>query len=109
MLTSEDIFVGISSPYHFKFFMKDNKHHVKTKDYSCDIVRNLVSNYKCLRALPSQGLKSELATVDNTKKHEIKDLESFIELKEQSIAKSIHMEQKFTNYYGDKEVFGIPY
>ena len=75
-------FVEISTKHHFKFYLKDNKPVVQTKDYARDPIWDPVDGYQCLNEVPNHGLKPNFAQVHEANDQELKALEDFIHMKE---------------------------
>ena len=88
-------FVGISTKHHFKFYLKDNKPVVQTKDYACDPIWELVDGYQCLNEVPNRGFKPNFAQVHNANDQELKTLEDFVRMKEKCIMKLMYVECNF--------------
>jgi hypothetical protein len=61
-----DAFVRISKPHHFKFYLKNNKPFVQTKNYARDSNWEPANGYQCLNELPERGLKPEFAKAEET-------------------------------------------
>ena len=85
-------FVGISTKHHFKFYLKENKLLVQTKDYACDPIWEPVDGYQCLSEVPNHGLKPNFAQVHDANDQELKALEDFIIMKEKCIMKLMYVE-----------------
>ena len=85
--------MGISTKHHFKFYLKENKSFVQTKDYTCDPIWELVESYKCLNEVPNRGQKPNFAHVHDINDQELKALEDFIIMKEKCIMKLMYVEQ----------------
>ena len=88
-----NIFVGISKKHHFKFYLKDNKPVVQTKDYAHDPIWDPVDGSQCLNEVPNQGLKPNFAQVHEANDQELKALEDFIRMKEKCIMKLMYVER----------------
>ena len=67
-------FVGISTKHHFKFYLKDNKPFVQTKDYACDPMWEPVDGYQCLNEVPNREQKPNFAHVHDANDQELKAL-----------------------------------
>ena len=86
-------FVGISTKHHFKFYLKEKKPFVQTKDYVCDPLWELAEGYQCLTDVPSLDQKPSFADVYDCNDQEMKALEEFIKMKEQCIMKLMYVER----------------
>ena len=85
-------FVKISTKHHFKFYLKENKPFVQTKDYARDPIWEPVDGYQCLNEVPNTGKKSNFAHVYDANDQELKALEDFVITKEKCIMKLIYVE-----------------
>ena len=86
-------FVGISMKHHFKFYLKENKPFVQTKDYACDPMWEPVDGYQCLNEVPNRGQKPNFAHVHDANDQELKALEDFVITKEKCIMKLMYVER----------------
>ena len=86
-------FVGISTKHHFKFYLKENKPFVQTKDYARDPLWEPAEGYQCLTEVPSFDQKPSFADVYDANDQEMKALEEFIKMKERCIMTLMHVER----------------
>lgn len=56
MFEGRNAFEGIPKLHYFRFYLKDNKQFVQTKDYAHDLVWELADGYQCLAKVPEWGL-----------------------------------------------------
>ena len=85
-------FVGISTKHHFKFYLKEKKPFVQTKDYTSDPLWKPAEGYQCLTEVPSLNQKPSFADIYDANEQEMKALEEFIKMKEQCIMKLMYVE-----------------
>ena len=88
-----DTFVGISTKHHFKFYLKENKSFVQTKDYARDLIWEPVDGYQCLTEVPNRGQKPNFVHVHDANDQELKALEDFVIMKEKCIMKLMYVER----------------
>ena len=86
-------FVGISTKHHFKFYLKENKSFVQTKDYARDPIWEPVDGYQCLNEVPNCEKKPNFAHVHDANDQELKALEDFVIMKEKCIMKLMYVER----------------
>ena len=86
-------FVGISTKHHFKFYLKEKKPFVQTKDYARDPLWEPVEGYQCLTEVPSRDQKLSFADVYEANDQEMKALEEFIKMKERCIMKLMYVKR----------------
>ena len=70
--------MGISTKHHFKFYLKENKPFVQTKDYARDPIWEPVDGYQCLNKVPDCEKKPNFAHVHDANDQELKALEDFV-------------------------------
>ena len=87
-----NIFVGISTKHHFKFYLKENKPVVQTKDYARDPIWEPEDGYQYLNEVPNCGQKLNFAQVHDANNQELKALEDFVLMKEKCIIKLMYVE-----------------
>ena len=85
--------MGISKPHHFKFYLKNNKPFVQTKNYARYSNCEPANGYQCLNELPERGLKPEFAKAEEAIKQEMRALEEFIKWKERCVLKLMQVER----------------
>ena len=85
-------FVGISTKHHFKFYLKEKKPFVQTKDYARDPLWEPAEGYQCLTEVLSLDQKPSFANVYDANDQEMKALEEFIKMKERCIMKLMYVE-----------------
>ena len=93
LYTGLDTFVEISTKHHFKFYLKENKPFVQTKDYAHDLMWEPVDGYQCLIEVPNRGQKPNFAHVHDVNDQELKALEDFVIMKEKCIMKLMYVER----------------
>ena len=74
-------FVGISTKHHFKFYLKENKPLVQTKDYTRDPMWEPVDGYQCLNEVANCVQKPNFIQVQDANDQELKALEDFVLMK----------------------------
>ncbi len=72
LFTGLDEFVGIFKSHHFKFYLKNNKPFVQTKNYARDSNREHANGYQCLNELLERGLKLEFAKTEEATEEEMR-------------------------------------
>ena len=87
-----NIFVGISTKHHFKFYLKENKPFVQTKDYARDPIWEPMDGYQYLDEVPNCGQKPNFAYVHNANDQELKALKDFVIMKEKCVMKLMYVE-----------------
>ena len=87
------MFVEISTKHHFKFYLKEKKLFVQTKDYARDPIWEPIEGYQCLNEVLDHGQKPNSAHVRDANDQEIKALEDFIIMKEKCIMKLMYVER----------------
>ena len=85
-------FVGISTKHHFKFYLKENRPLVQTKDYACDPIWEPVDGYQRLSEVPKYRQKPNFAQVHDANDQELKALEDFVLMKEKCIMMLMYVE-----------------
>ena len=93
LYTGLNTFVGISTKHHFKFYLKENKPFVQTKDYDRDPIWEPTDGYQCLNEVPHREKKPNFAHVHDANDQELKALEDFIIMKEKCIMKLMYVER----------------
>ena len=93
LYTGPNTFVGISTKHHFKFYVKDKKPFVQTKDYARDPVWEPMEGYQCLNEVPNPAEKPSFTDVYDANEQELKALEEFIVMKEKCIMKLMYVER----------------
>ena len=78
LYTGPNMFVRISTKHHFKFYVKDKKPFVQTKDYARDPVWEPVEGYQCLNEVPNPAEKPSFVDAYDANEHQLKALEEFI-------------------------------
>ena len=86
-------FVGISTKHHFKFYLKEKKPFVQTKDYAYDPLWEPAEGYQCLTKVPSLDQIPSFADVFEANDQEMNALEEFIKMKERCIMKLMYVER----------------
>ena len=79
--------------HHFKFYLKENKSLVQTKDYARDPIWEPVDGYQCLSEVPNLGQKPNFVQVHDANDQELKALKDFVLMKEKCIMKLMYVER----------------
>ena len=87
LYTGPNTFVGISTKHHFKFYVKEKKPFVQTKDYARDPIWEPVEGYQCLNEVSNPAEKPSFANVYDANEQELTALEEFIMMKEKCVMK----------------------
>ena len=69
LFTRLDALTGISTKQHyFKFYLKDNKPYVQTKDYARDLVWGPPDGNQCLLEVSEKDSKPKFAEIEDANK-----------------------------------------
>ena len=85
-------FIGISTKHHFKFYLKEKKPFVQTKDYAWDPLWEPTEGYQYLTQVPSPDQKPSFVEVYDANDQEMKALEEFIKMNERCIMNLMYVE-----------------